>query len=116
MFSTNSINSLHLRSRAAPSRYQSNTSLMLRLSRPSTSSNTSNAFVCHRQHDLNSAHARAPAYLVSHHSQNIQKTCVVEDDDLCLGDSVIVCIHPCLSCQGSFNDRSDSFSTFVVVA
>ena len=34
---------------------------------------------------------------------------------LCLGDSVIVCIHPCFSRQGSLNDRSDSFSAFVIM-
>ena len=34
---------------------------------------------------------------------------------LCLGDRVFVCTHPCFSRQGSLNDRSDSFSTFVVV-
>ena len=34
---------------------------------------------------------------------------------LCLGDSVSVCTHPCLSRQGSLNDLSDSFSTFVVL-
>ena len=34
---------------------------------------------------------------------------------LCLGDSVFVRIHPCFSRQGSLNDRSDSFSAFVIM-
>ena len=34
---------------------------------------------------------------------------------LCLGDSVFICINPCLSRQGSLDIRSGSFSTFVVV-
>ena len=34
---------------------------------------------------------------------------------LCLGDSVFVWIHPCLTRQGSLDNRSDSFSTFIVV-
>ena len=34
---------------------------------------------------------------------------------LCLGGSFFVCIHCCFSRQGSVNNRSDSFSTFVVV-
>ena len=31
------------------------------------------------------------------------------------GDSFFVCIHPCFSRQGFLNDRSDSFSTFVIM-
>ena len=34
-------------------------------------------------------------------------------DSLCLSDSVLVRIHPCLSRQGSLNDRSDSLSEFI---
>ena len=34
---------------------------------------------------------------------------------LCFSDSVSVCIHPCFSRQGSLNDRSDSFSAFVIM-
>ena len=34
---------------------------------------------------------------------------------LCLLDSVCVRIHPCFSCQGSLNDRSDALSAFIVV-
>ena len=34
---------------------------------------------------------------------------------LCLGDSVFVRIHPCFSRQSSLNDRSDSFSAFVIM-
>ena len=34
---------------------------------------------------------------------------------LCLGDSVSVRIHPCISSQGSLNDRSDSLSAFVIM-
>ena len=34
---------------------------------------------------------------------------------LCLGDSVFVCIHLCFSRQSCLINRSDSFSTFVVV-
>ena len=33
---------------------------------------------------------------------------------LCLGDSVVVCIHPRLTSQGSPDNCSDSFSTFVI--
>ena len=34
---------------------------------------------------------------------------------LCLGDSVFVCIHPCLTRQGSLDTRCDSFSAFIAV-
>ena len=34
---------------------------------------------------------------------------------LCLSDSVFVCINPCRSRQNSLNDRSDSFSGFVII-
>ena len=36
-------------------------------------------------------------------------------DSLCLSESVFARIHPCFSRQGSLNDRSDSFSAFVVM-
>ena len=36
-------------------------------------------------------------------------------DSLCLGDSVFLCIHPCLSRQSFLNDRSDSLSAFVIM-
>ena len=34
---------------------------------------------------------------------------------LCLRDSVFVCIHPCVSRQGSLNNRSGSFLAFVMM-
>ena len=34
---------------------------------------------------------------------------------LCLGEPVFIRIHPCFSRQSSFNNRSNSFSTFVVM-
>ena len=36
-------------------------------------------------------------------------------DSLSPSDSVLVCIHPCFSHQGSLNDRSDSLSAFVLM-
>ena len=36
-------------------------------------------------------------------------------DSLCVSDCVSVRTHPCFSRQGSLNDRSDSFSAFVVL-
>ena len=34
---------------------------------------------------------------------------------LCLGDSVLVRIHPCFSCQGPLDNRSGSLSAFVII-
>ena len=46
---------------------------------------------------------------------SLNSSCHPLFQSLCLGDTVFVCALPCLTRQGSFDNRSDSFSTIVVV-